>query len=154
MILIIITFYHPKALAVGDQIEFVAPEGTAGLSCWLRKATIIGFTPNNPTSPLVLDPFHVLPWDYKITQLSPSSAATINDIQVTRLIEEFIFVGELGVQNRATSLIEAGKQARLAQTEIQKAADDWWQSSPQKENKRVVSWASADGDIDTKKRKI
>jgi hypothetical protein len=164
----------PETLEVGNEIEFVAPEGTAGLSRWLRRATIIGFTPDSPTSPLVLHPFHVLSWDYQITRLSPSKTTTgpirCDSTKVTRRIEEFVFRGELGVQNRATSLIKAGKRARIAQKEIQKAADAWWQSSTasslssssssstRKENKRTVRWVDTTATVrcvdSTKKQKV
>jgi hypothetical protein len=127
------SYLPPKTLSVGHKIEFYAPEGVAGNPYWLRQATIIGLSPNNPRSPLVLDPFHFLPWDHRITRVpskpdTPQNSLGDDDETIRRSINQFVFTGELGVQNRAAGLIWAGEQARTVRNEIEKEADRWWES--------------------------
>ncbi|KAL3908068.1 MAG: hypothetical protein SGILL_008625, partial [Bacillariaceae sp.] len=116
-------------LQVGDVIKFTAVEGIAGLPFWTRRATILGFKLDKGNSyPLVLTGMHFLPSTHKVCRLASASSVQREAVEASdyRTIRNFVFIGKVGEQNAAASLLEIGKQARALKADVQKAGDRWW----------------------------
>jgi hypothetical protein len=119
-------YLPPQTLAVGDVIEFSAPEGTAGIDYWMRRSTIVGFKIGKTRGdyPLVLDPINMLPRSHLVRRLSSANSSSKGSDM--RRIKDFVFVGHGGEQSYATSFAELGQKGKKMQLAIQKKSDEWW----------------------------
>ena len=119
----------PLNLRVGDEIEFYEVTGVFGCRNSLQKDTIVGIRTKGSKYPLLLSNTTMpLPGNHPVRRLPDGVWQPINDYV---LLQD----GIQSLADNGTGFNKTAKKMKQAQSDVQKASDNFWKNAKEKASK-------------------